>query len=423
MNDLLHKPLRELATRLVRRELSAEALVRACLDRVAEVDGSIEAWTVLDADRALRVARAIDAGPVRGALHGVPVGVKDLIDTGDLPTAYGSPIYQGHQPAMDAACVGQLRTAGAYVLGKTVTTEFATMVPGKTRNPHSPPGTAHTPGGSSSGSAAAVAARMVPLALGTQTAASVVRPAAYCGVVGFKPTFGLLPVTGVKLQAPSLDTVGVFTRAVDDAAFAVGAMARLDLSPRRPAALRVALCRTPWWDEADADARRALAEAGDRLRAHGAQVIDVELPPHWAALTDAQLDIMGFEAAAAFAPERLAHLPLISAPLREMLDFGAEVSGQRVALAHALVARARAELATVMAGVDVWLAPSATGVAPAGLTGTGNPVFSRAWSALGVPCVHVPCGQGAHGLPVGVTVAAPPWQDALALGAAQWVEN
>ncbi|MCU0943731.1 MAG: amidase, partial [Hydrogenophaga sp.] len=251
MNDLLHRPLRELATRLVRRELTAEALVRACIERIAEVDASIEAWTALDTDRALRLARS------------------------------------RHQPAMDAACVGQLRTAGAYVLGKTVTTEFATMVPGKTRNPHSPPGTAHTPGGSSSGSAAAVAARMVPLALGTQTAASVVRPAAYCGVVGFKPTFGLLPVTGVKLQAPSLDTVGVFTRAVDDAAFAVGAMARLDLSPRRPATLRAALCRTPWWDEADADARRALAEAGDRLKAHGVQVIDVDRPPHWAALTDA----------------------------------------------------------------------------------------------------------------------------------------
>lgn len=419
----LDLPLRALAARLARREWSAEALAAACAARVAAHEPTLRAWAAFDAAALTAAARALDAGPVRGALHGVPVGVKDLIDTADWPTAYGSPLYAGHRPAVDAACVGQLRAAGALIAGKTVTTEFAAMHPGPTRNPRAPAGRTHTPGGSSSGSAAAVAAGLVPLALGTQTAASVVRPAAFCGVVGYKPTYGLLPVTGVKLQSPSLDTVGVFTRAVDDAAFAVGAMSGLDLTPQRPARLRVGLCQTPWWPSADEHARRAWARAGERLAARGAAVSAVDLPADWAALAEAQRDLMTYEAAAAFAPERRSGVERISAAFRAVLDAGAAMPLARIAAAHARLDAARAALPGLMRDVDVLVAPSAPGAAPEGLAGTGDPLFSRLWSALGVPCVQVPVDATDDGLPLGVTVVAPRWHDALALGAAQWLEG
>ena len=423
MNPILSLSARQIAHQVARRELTAEAVARAFIDHITATDATVHAWQHFDADAVLAQARALDTGPTTGALQGVPIGVKDLLDTGDMPTTYGSPIYTGHRPATDAACVGTARAAGAVVMGKTVTTEFATMQAGPTVNPHSPPGHPHTPGGSSSGSAAAVAAHMVPLALGTQTAASVVRPAAFCGVVGYKPTHGLLPVTGVKLQSPSLDTVGGFARTVDDVAFFIGTLARWDLTPQRPVSLRVGLCRTPHWADASPDAQRVWTEAGRTFEQRGATLVDIDLPASWAALVPAQIDLMGFDAAAAFAPERRTHAHLLSAPLTQMLNNGDAVSVQRVMEVHAMAALAREQFQQLMGSVDVLIAPSAPGVAPAGLAFTGNPLFSRLWSLLGAPCVHVPCGSGEHGLPLGVTVVGPRWGDAMALSAAQVLEG
>ncbi|EHP42638.1 amidase [Cupriavidus basilensis OR16] len=320
MNDFLALPARELAARMARRELSAQTLVRAYIERIDAAEAGILAWQHFDGAQALQQARLLDAGPVLGALHGLPIGVKDLMDTADMPTTYGSPIYAGHRPGMDAACVAMARAAGAVVMGKTVTTEFATFQPGPTRNPRrargcparptrnprAPADAPRTPGGSSSGSAAAVAAGMVPIAFGTQTAGSIIRPAAYCGVVGYKPTYGTLPSAGIKSLSPSLDTVGVLARSVDDAAFFIGAMARLSLTPRetgRPMPLRVGICRTPHWERAGDDSRRALDTAARLLEGQGAVLSDLMLPAEFDELTQAQIDIMAYEAAAAFAPE------------------------------------------------------------------------------------------------------------------------
>ena len=423
MNDIANLSARQIATKVAARELSAESVVRVCLERIAAAEPQVHAWQHLDAPLALARAREIDRGTLHGALLGVPLGAKDLMDTADMPTTYGSPIYAGHRPTVDAACVASCREAGAVILGKTVSTEFATFQPGPTRNPNAPAGQPHTPGGSSSGSAAAVAAGMVPLAFGTQTAGSIVRPAAYCGVVGFKPTHGLLPLAGVKALSPSLDTVGVLARSVDDAAFFVGALARSDLQASLPAALRVGLCHTPNWERASGDARRAFAEAGRIFGGAGATVRDLEEPGSWQHLTQAQIDIMGYEALAAFAPERRTHAGQFSRAFAAFLDAAGAVDGARFADAQRLADQARAELATLFRTADVLVAPSSEGEAPAGLEATGNPVFNRMWTLLGVPCVHVPLGVGATGLPVGVTVIGPRWGDALALAAAGQLER
>ncbi|QET00907.1 amidase [Cupriavidus pauculus] len=423
MDDLLTLPARMLAIRLARRELRAEDVVRAHLDRIAAREPDVRAWTAIDADSALAAARRLDAGPVTGALHGLPVGVKDLMDTADLPTAYGSPIYAGHRPQYDAAVVAATREAGAVILGKTVTTEFATYQPGPTRNPRAPADAPHTPGGSSSGSAAAVAAGMVPLAFGTQTAGSIIRPAAFCGVVGYKPTHGTLPLAGIKPLAPSLDTVGVLARGVDDAAFFIGTLARLPLTPQAPRSLRVGLFRTPHWDRVDASGRGAFETAARAFERTGATVADLTIPAFTADLTQAQIDIMAIEAAAAFAPEARAHADGFSTGFASLLASGNALEGTRHAAARAHAAEVRRALAETFAQVDVIVAPSAPGEAPAGLEATGDPLFNRMWTLLGVPCVHVPTGVGATGMPVGVTVIAPAHGDAAALSAAYALER
>src|SRR5690242_9359308 len=258
MPDPLSLSVRDAAQEIAAGRLTAEALTAACLDRIAAREGVVGAWHYLDRDAALAAAGQRDSEPPRGPLHGIPIAVKDLIDTVDMPTAYGSPIYRGHRPAADASCVALARAAGAVVLGKTVTTEFAAFTPGKTANPRNP---AHTPGGSSSGSAAAVADRMAPLAFGTQTAGSVIRPAAYCGCIGYKPSFGLINRAGVKPLADSLDTVGVFARSIDDAAFFAGVLS--ERPPLRQLAVpqqspRFGLHRTPLWDQAEPATEAAL---------------------------------------------------------------------------------------------------------------------------------------------------------------------
>lgn len=423
MRAITSLSVRELAAAVSRRELTAEAVVRAYAERIEDQEPELRAWQHFDAGLALRQARELDHRGAGGPLQGVPIGVKDLMDTADMPTTYGSPIYAGHRPPLDAACVASCREAGAVIMGKTVTTEFATFQPGPTRNPRAPSAAPHTPGGSSSGSAAAVAAGMVPLAFGTQTAGSIVRPAAYCGVVGYKPTHGTLPLAGVKPLAPSLDTIGVLARSVEDAAFFIGVLARTEFALASPGALRVGLCQTPHWVRASADARQALSDAARLLEKSGARVSDMAWPAEWEGLTQAQIDIMGHEALAAFAPERRQHAARFSAAFADFLATAQALDGARAAAAYALADRARCALASVFRSVDVLLAPSAEGEAPVGLGATGNPLFNRLWTLLGVPCIHVPTGVGAQGLPVGVTLIGPRWGDAQALAAAERLQR
>ena len=423
MNEVLALSLREIARRVAQGALSAEVVTRAYVERVQALDGDLHAWEYFDAAAALAQARQLDAhSGAKGELAGVPVGVKDLMDTADMPTTYGSPIYAKHRPVSDAAAVAAVRAAGGIVLGKTVTTEFATFKPGATVNPRSPDAsTPHTPGGSSSGSAAAVAAGMVPVAFGTQTAASIIRPASYCGIVGYKPTFGTLPTAGVKSLSPSLDTIGVLARSVDDAAFFVGTLARrefgaLDAAGRAP--LRIGICMTPHWAQTTDASRAALEQAGRLLEAAGAVLADAQFDAAAAGLAEAQVRIMSYEAAAAFVPELHGQPEQLSEPFRAVLAAGLAVSGAEYARQQLLAQHGRAALASIFERFDVLLAPSAPGEAPAGLASTGDPIFSRMWTLLGNPCVGVPVGSGPSGLPIGVTVIGPRWGDGQALAVA-----
>jgi Asp-tRNA(Asn)/Glu-tRNA(Gln) amidotransferase A subunit family amidase len=324
------------ARMLARRELKAEDLARACLDRVAARDGEVRAFAHMAPDTVLTQARALDAGPLRGLLHGLPLGVKDLFDTVDAPTAYGSPIYAGHRPAADAAAVALCREAGALVLGKTVTTEFAYFHPGPTRNPRN---LAHTPGGSSSGSAAAVADAMLPLALGTQTAASIIRPAAYCGVVGYKPSADRVPRAGVKSLSETLDTVGGFGRSVRDVAL-LGAVltgdARL-LTEFDGHAPRIGLCATPDWCAADEDIGAIWALAQSVLAPHAATLAIAAWPAELVDLVALQKAVMAHEMARALSAERVQHRSALSPRLRALIDDGMAISGERHAAQMAQV--------------------------------------------------------------------------------------
>lgn len=426
MGNLMDLSLRELAAGLARRDMTVEAVARAGIERIEEREPAVRAWQYFERELVLDQARRLDRAAPAGPLHGLPVGVKDLMDTADMPTTYGSPIYAGHRPRFDAACVAASRAAGAIIMGKTVTTEFATFQPGPTRNPRTDQAD-RTPGGSSSGSAAAVAAGMVRAAFGTQTAGSIIRPAAFCGVVGYKPTHATLPLAGIKMLAPSLDTVGVLARTVDDAAYLAGTLARLPLRPGQEAAsaprLRVGICHTPHWDRAGADARSALAEAARLMERAGALLVDVALPAPCGGLADAQIRIMGHEAAAAFAPESRAAADGFSPAFAAFLAAGREIDGAAYAEAQRLAAAGRDAIAGVFEHVDILLAPSAEGVAPAGLASTGDPIFSRMWSLLGNPCVHVPVARGTGGMPVGVTLVGPRWADAATLAAAWMLES
>jgi amidase len=423
MPDPLSLTVRAAAQEIAARRLSAEALTAACLDRIAAREGVVGAWHYLDRDAALAAARHRDSEPPRGPLHGVPIAVKDLIDTADMPTGYGSPIYEGHRPAADAACVALARAAGAVVLGKTVTTEFACFTPGKTTNPKNP---AHTPGGSSSGSAAAVADGMVPLAFGTQTAGSVIRPASYCGCVGYKPSFGVIPRAGVKPLADSLDTIGVMARTVEDAAFFTGVLterpALRDVS--MPAtAPRFGVYRTPMWGEAEPSTIAALDRARAALERAGAWIAEIVVPPEHQGLTVAQETVMGFELVRALAYERLAHSAELSPRLAQQLDQGLTVGADAYDAAIAETKAAHARLDGFFGPCDAMLVPAAPGEAPPGLGYTGNPVFNRMWTLLGVPCVTMPAVWGDSGLPTGVQLVGRVGDDARLMAAGLFLER
>jgi Asp-tRNA(Asn)/Glu-tRNA(Gln) amidotransferase A subunit family amidase len=352
------------------------------------------------------------------ALAGLPIAVKDVIDTAGLPTERGSPIHRGRRPGRDATCVARLRAAGAVVLGKTVTTEFAFYRPGRTRNPHDP---SRTPGGSSSGSAAAVAAGLVPAALGTQTAGSVIRPASFCGVVGMKPTFGRVPLDGVLPFAPTLDTIGVFVRDLSALPLLLDAMGAPAPPAGRDGPPRVALCRTESWPLAEPSTRALVEDAAGALARAGAAVEDLDLGPAFQDLAAAQRAVMAAEAARAFAEVRARHGDLLSPVLRDFLREGDGVGRGREAEAREQAARCRAALEAIFARLDVLLTPAAPGEAPVGLESTGDPVFNRIWTLLGVPCLSLPAGRGPDGMPVGLQLVGASGADGALVESAAWI--
>ena len=397
--------------------MKSETLVTACLERIAQRDREVHAWAFVDPERALAEARARDRETPRSALHGVPVGIKDVIDTADMPTEYNSPIYRGHQPKWDAACVALLRRAGCVILGKTATTEFANNHPAPTRNPHN---LAHTPGGSSSGSAAAVADRMVPLALGTQTGGSVIRPGAYCGVAACKPSFGSINRAGLKFVSESLDTIGVFARKVDELGPLLHVLTGRPLSETPSAKPRVGLCRTPRWSEADGETQANLEGAAQALAKAGAQVRDFDLPKGSAALFDRHSAVMGYESARALAWEYTQYPEQISSNLRPRLEAGWRVTRQDYDEVRGIARSCRRQLAEQLREFDFLLTPSAASAAPASLASTGSPVFNRAWTLFGVPCVTLPFGAAANALPLGVQLVGAFDQDMALLEWAKW---
>ncbi len=398
--------------------LSAADCMEACLDRIAAREGTIRAFAWFDAGQARRAAAAARSGP----LAGLPIGVKDVIETADMPTQHGSPAWAGHRPRSDAACVAAARAAGAVVIGKTVTTEFATRHPGPTANPANP---AHTPGGSSSGSAAGVAAGFFPIAFGTQTAGSIVRPAAFCGVVGFKPTYGTLHRAGMKVMSESLDTIGVMARSLADCALAMGAMSGLDYGTpgaKAPRAPRLALVMGPSADQAAPETVALMEHAAEACRRAGATVTEVTLPEVFAEAYAAHPYVMNMESAEAIGWE-LAHArPLVSEVLRERMDWAREQPAQKLLEARAAFAAARAAFPAAIEGFDAVLCPAAPGEAPKGLAWTGDPAFNTLWTLLHGPCVTVPAGAGPQGLPLGVQLAGRIGDDKAVLSWAAWVK-
>jgi Asp-tRNA(Asn)/Glu-tRNA(Gln) amidotransferase A subunit family amidase len=414
----------DLAQKVEAGTLSPADIVEQCADAIAAREDEIGAFATLDLDAARKTARN-EADRLRtGALRGLPVGMKDIYDTADLPTEYGSAAYTGNRPATDSAVVSMVRRAGGLVLGKTVTTEFAHMQPGKTRNPAN---VAHTPGGSSSGSAAAVAAGFVPVATGSQTGGSVVRPAAFCGIAGYKASYKLMPTVGMKCFSWSLDTVGLFAAGVADVAFAAAAISGRDLRVDRaaPATPRLALLRTHIWAEATADMQRAVEEAARLAAAAGASVRDMVLPPILEDAWRAHTVVQQYEAYRALAFEYDRCRDKIGPMIRELLEKSAAVTHDDYDAARRVTKRARQALADLMAesGADAILTPSAPGAAPHGLGSTGQAIFNRLWTLMGTPCVNVPGMVDAAGLPLGVQIVGRFGRDRGALEAALFLER
>ena len=429
----------EAARRIREGILTSEELVQSCLEQIRAHEPTIQAWQFLDEEHALQQARALDErkrnGEPLGPLHGVPVGVKDIIDTADMPTENGTVLHKGRTPRHDAGVVTQLRAAGAVILGKTVTTECAYFNPGKTRNPHNPE---HTPGGSSSGSAASVAASMVPLALGSQTAGSVIRPAAFCGVYGFKPTHGLIPRHGILQLSRTLDHVGLFARSIDDIALLLEQLQGYDerdpdTRPRAripfgelsreepPLAPMFAFIKTPHWERADADLKDAYAELQEAL---GPQIEEVELFPSATEGWDWQRTIMEAEMASNLEPLWVAGKDKLSERLRGLMERGREtrvVDYQRTLRRIAPTIESFDEL--FRERYDAILTPPALGTAPRGLGATGDPAFCVLWTLLGMPAITLPLMQGENGLPLGVQLVGRRGYDARLLRTARWLEQ
>ena len=411
-----------IATGVADGTFTAEAVTAACLDHIAAREEAVGAWEFLDPELALTQARGVDAAEVKGPLAGVPVGVKDIIDTHDMPTGMGSPIYDGHRPSADASCVAQMRAAGAVILGKTVTCEFAGLTPRKTTNPHDP---TRTPGGSSSGSAAAVADEMIPLAFGTQTGGSVLRPSSYCGIIGYKPSFDTFSLTGIYPAAESLDTLGLHARSLDDIELASAALLRRPFAPigelkKLPV---VGLCKTPMWDQAQPETREAVEAAAAAMQAAGAMVRDFELPEEFEWLGELRGMINGWERADVMADEWARNRVALSEQMQATIQGGLDTPYRDYVDAMHLMETCRVRTTQTFEGCDVLLTPAVDGEAPVGLAETGSPRFQALWTMLHTPSITLPTHKGSNGLPVGIQLVAPYRADRSLLGIARWVQE
>ena len=419
-------------------EITSEELVRACLDHIASIEEKIGAWAFLDPEYALNQARnadqALREGKGIGPLNGVPVGIKDIFDTRDMPTEDGTVLHAGRQPVEDSTVVALLREAGAIIMGKTVTTELAVYSPGKTHNPHD---LQRTPGGSSSGSAAAVAAAMVPIALGTQTNGSVIRPASYCGVCGYKPTYGLIPRHRVLQQSRPLDQIGVFARTVEDAALIAEQIMTFDdrdpdtqmrarpslieiVAEEPPVQPRLAFVKTPVWDQAETETKAAFAELVADL---GENVGEVELSEIFQDAIEQHRMIMEADLARSFEREYVRGKDKLSAILREMIERGQKVLAVDYNNAVSRIPIFNRAMDKLFEWYDAIVTPATTGVAPVGLESTGSPIFCTIWTLCGMPAITLPILQGTHGMPLGVQLVGPRNDDARLLQTGRWLQN
>ncbi|TGN61854.1 amidase [Paracoccus liaowanqingii] len=430
MTNVWDTPLHDLDARTVLAlidtgTIRAEDLVQSCLDRIDAREPLIGAFAYLDPEQAMAEARRADANRDAGRLRGLPVGIKDIFDTLDMPTEYGSEIYQGFRPRRNATAVARIRQAGGIIPGKTATTEFAGLCPSKTRNPRN---TEYSPGGSSSGSAAAVADRMLPLAIGTQTGGSIIRPAAFCGVVGYKPSFGMIDRTGVRPAVESLDTIGVFARCVGDAALlasVLGGDPQLGDSADRDFVPRIGLCRTRQWNDADADSQKAVQIAAQKLQSSHGVLRDFTTPQVFHDLLESIATIYNYGTLNSTMSEYLHNPSQLSAETLQLIEAGLQVTPQALCSARQHVAQAACAFDQVMvdSGFDVLITPATVGEAPQGLTSTGDSLFNKVWTALGVPALTIPHLTGANGLPLGLQIIGRRNDDRRVTASAAWIES
>lgn len=418
MTELNRLSLTQIESLRTRGEFDPAALLASCLARIAEREPQVQAFEYIEPEGLKTEARA--ASLLGSGLEGIPFGVKDLMDTVDMPTGWGSPIYRGRWAGRDAGCVAALRACGALAVGKTVTTEFACFHPGKTRNPLN---LAHTPGGSSQGSAAAVADGMLPLALGTQTAASVIRPAAYCGVVGYKSSLGAFDMGGICSLSQTMDSLGFFVRDAHDLFIVRRALMRDDASggPVKPD--RVGLVRTPHWDAASAAAKHALERAAEVLAQEKVDVEEVQVGPWDGALTEAHKVVMAYEVARSRMHEYTRHRQSLSEAMIDLIETGLVLSAEHYQDAMLLAKTWSDRLDDQLDKFDFLLAPSTAGEAPSGHDSTGDPIFSRSWTLLGLPAINLPADVGPQGLPIGIQLIGRIHGDDALISRAAWMQS
>jgi Asp-tRNA(Asn)/Glu-tRNA(Gln) amidotransferase A subunit family amidase len=413
----------EMAREIRDGKVSAEAIMQSCLERIEQREAEVGAFICYDADSALAAARLADQTEPKGPLHGVPFGIKDIIDTDQFPTDWGTTFYDGHQPTRNASCVELFIRAGGIPFGKTVTTEFAYFKPGKTANPHN---LGHTPGGSSSGSAAAVADYMLPFGFGSQTAASLIRPAAYCGIPGYKASHGSFDLQGVMSLSPNLDTLGFLARDIEDFELARSVLCGsnpVELPDLDDAPLRISLFCGPHWMDGSLEMRDVCQRAMNALKSAGAQTGELACPQVFKELTEAQKTVMAYDVSHARIYEYSRYADQISRQFHDLFESGLAVS--RTDFENACITRDRAAriLESMFVDTDVILTPAAPGEAPAGLVATGDPLFSRGWNLLQVPCVSIPYGKGPNGLPLSVQLVGRMGGDDDLLAAAKWIDQ
>ena len=413
----------QMAERLEAGATTSVALVENCLARIKARDCDLHAWAHVDPEQALAQARARDGEPRRSALHGVPVGIKDIFDTHDMPTTYGSSIYAGFQPTVDSVVVALMRRAGMVILGKCTTTEFASPVPIGVRNPHD---LSRSPGMSSSGSAAAVADYMVPLSVGSQTGGSTILPAAYCGIVGYKPTMTGIDRGNIRHLRPTIDTIGLLARSVADVALLRSILCGGD-GHRLPRVaietLRIGLCRTDQWQQAQPETVAAVETAASALSQAGAKVSEVALAPEFHDIAESFRIISTVEAARALATEAREHADRLNFWVRDSLVAAKQFDLADYEKAQSHVIKCQRALGETFGQVDVLLTPSVPGEAPADLNSISNSVFNRTWTLMQAPCVTLPTATGPNGMPVGIQLVGPVGCDVKTLSVAQAIAD